>query len=105
MTNAATFPHLPAEMIAQMDDYDARIASGEIQWDENGHDHGHKNGQTHPEIWMPGNALDYFLSTGGIAPVSAPKPRPYVGGWASITEGRWQSGGPGAYSAHRRVVS
>lgn len=24
------------------------------------------NGPTHPEVWLTGNALDYFLSTGAV---------------------------------------
>lgn len=61
MTNRDRYPHLNDKMIAQMDDYDRRVQSGEIPWhSDDNYDHGHMAGQTHPEVWMTGNALSIF---------------------------------------------
>lgn len=52
-----------------------------------------RDGQRHPEVWLPGNALDYFASTGGIAVGNHRHVLPSLpGGWASLTNGRWISG-------------
>lgn len=55
---AANLPEIAAQLVTDNGAWDAK--------------------DTHPEIWMPGNTLDYFLSTGGIAPKSEPVSRPRV---------------------------
>lgn len=47
----------------------AQLATDNGAWDAK---------HTHPEVWMPGNTLDYFLSTGGIAPAKPYTPRPRI---------------------------
>lgn len=44
-------------------------------------------------VWLPGKALDYFQSTGGIKANDHQHATPYAGGWAALTNGRWISGG------------
>jgi hypothetical protein len=86
---AQTFPHLPAELVSKL----AVV------------DHSIRTAPTHPEVWMPGNSLDYFLSTGGLAPANHTHVRPYTGGWDALTDGRWQSGGIGAPTTWPHRVS
>ena len=63
MSNADTFKNLPADVLTALDNYDAKCADGTLTLDG---EFRVIPGPTHPEVWMPGNALDYFVSTGGI---------------------------------------
>lgn len=59
------FAHLPADITKALNDYDAKVADGSLSTASG---FAVLPGNVHPELWTPGNALDYFISTGGIAP-------------------------------------
>lgn len=101
---ATDYPAIAAnhpEMIDQMADYERRVNDGSIPMNDA---HGHTNTVTHPEVWLH-SKLDYFRSTGGIKPNDHTHTTPYVGGWESLTNGRWASGGVGAQSSFPHRVN